>query len=149
MTGWRIGYLAASERLVAEMLKVAQYSITNVSAFIQKAAVTALTDSSVQEFVKEMCMTYAKRRELITESINSINGLRAQKPDGAFYIMVDVSNFNRNSVEFAQILLEKAYVATVPGIAYGACAEGYVRMTFAVAEEQIECACDRIAQILK
>ena len=148
MTGWRIGYLAASERLVSEMLKVAQYSITNVSAFIQKAAVTALTDSSVQEFVQEMCMTYAKRRELITESINSINGLRAQKPDGAFYIMVDVSNFKRKSAEFSEMLLEKAHVATVPGSAYGKCAEGYVRMTFAVAEEQIKCTCEKIAQIL-
>lgn len=138
MTGWRIGYLAGDEKIVSQILKISQYSITNVCTFIQKAAVTALTEPSLKKHIKEMVEIYAKRRKLMVEAINSMEGLRANMPQGAFYVLVDVSQYNRDSFEFSKFLLEKANIATVPGVAYGKCTEGFLRMTFAVSQETIE-----------
>jgi aspartate aminotransferase len=134
MTGWRVGYLAAPSVLVEQMLKVAQYSGTNVAPFSQMAALVALTDPSLTTFIEQMRQTFDRRRQHVIEALHAIDGLRLAMPQGAFYFMLDISSFCQDSMAFAYRLLDKARVAVVPGVSFGDCAEGWVRITFALDE---------------
>jgi aspartate/methionine/tyrosine aminotransferase len=137
MTGWRIGYLAADHELVDHILKTSQYSITNVAPFVQKGALAALTDPSVEKSVKRMMMSYAERRQSIIDALESVEDIGVVIPQGAFYFMLDVSKADRDSKRFANELLEKKHVGVVPGETFGVCAEGYVRITFAASNAQV------------
>ena len=134
MTGWRVGYLGADSKVVEQMLKVAQYAGTNVAPFSQRAAFVALTDSSMPSFVENMRSTYARRRDRVIEAVNKIKGLNLAIPQGAFYLMIDVSRFNVDSTVFSEELLKKKRLAVVPGVSFGDCAEGWIRITFAADE---------------
>lgn len=148
MTGWRLGYLAAQANLVEQMLKVLQYSATSIAPFSQKAALVALTASEVSDAVTMMQQRYAERRRAGLAAIAEIAGLRALEPQGAFYLMLDISAFCQDSVAFTYRLLEKAYVGVVPGVAFGASAEGWIRLTFAVADEILLEGIQRIGHVL-
>ena len=149
MTGWRLGYLAAPPDKVSQMLKVLQYSATNITPFSQMAAVTALTDPELPAFVETMRRTYDRRRLAGMEAVGANRGLRTIRPRGAFYLMLDISSFCRDSVEFAYRLLEKAQVAVVPGVAFGKSAEGWIRLTFAVPEETLVAGIHRIGEFAR
>lgn len=149
MTGWRIGYLAAKSKLVEQILKISQYSITNVAPFVQKAAIVALTNPQAQAFVGLMRKTYDKRRKRAIKELGAIKGIRTVVPQGAFYFMVDISGFCPDSVEFAHRFLEKESVAVVPGVGFGQCAEGFIRITFAAADEQITEGIARLGRMLR
>lgn len=146
MSGWRLGYLTAPEEIVAHMLKVLQYSATNIAAFSQKAAVAALTSPEVSAYVETMRQKYDHRRLAGLEAVARIEGLRALKPQGAFYLMLDISGFCQDSSDFALKLLGNAHVAVVPGIAFGASTEGWLRLTFAVAEATLVKGIQRIGE---
>ena len=148
MTGWRVGYVAAGSSLVEEMLKIAQYSGTNVAPFSQRAALIALTDPSLHPFVKEMVQTYDRRRRKVMTAVDEIEGLGMSLPEGAFYFMLDISNFCQDSTAFTYRLLEKARVGVVPGASFGDCAEGWVRITFAVEEEPLLEGLERLGDFL-
>ncbi len=148
MSGWRVGYLAAGAELVSSILKLSQYSITNVAPFVQRAAITALTNPEVARFVERSVQIYADRRRRAVTELASIEGIRATTPDGAFYFMIDVSAFSSDSVEFSTRLLEQERVAVVPGAAFGACAEGTIRVTFAVGEDVLAEGIRRIGRML-
>jgi aspartate aminotransferase len=146
MTGWRLGYVAARRPLAKEILKVQQHSVTCASSFTQYAGIVALTGP--QEAVSLMVEEYRRRRDIITEGLNSLPGVSCHLPEGAFYAFPDVSATGMSSVEFADTLLSKARVAVTPGIAFGDSGEGHVRLSFANSTPLIEKAIERMREVL-
>ena len=140
MTGWRVGYLAAPERVIEHALKASQNSITCVAPFIQKAAAFALTDPGVQQDVAEMVKAYTKRRALVLQLAreHGPSPIKIVPPDGAFYYFMDMRSLGISSLEICERLLEEASVALVPGSAFGEQGEGFVRMVFTASEADIE-----------
>ncbi|MEX0676125.1 MAG: pyridoxal phosphate-dependent aminotransferase [Pirellulales bacterium] len=140
MTGWRVGFLAAPSQVIEQALKASQHSITNLAPFVQKAAAFALTDSAVASAAQEMAMAYESRKrrvmQLWREAQTSDVGV--YEPQGAFYFFLDLRALTISSVEAAASLLEDRSVAMVPGSAYGPCGEGFLRMTIAAADAEIE-----------
>ena len=140
MTGWRIGYLAAPASVISQALKASQHSITNVSPFVQKAALCALTDSEVAVAVKQMVARYQQRRDMAVDILKSRYnaGVGLIEPQGAFYLFLDIRKLLNKSSVVAERLLNETLISIVPGSAYGACGEGFLRMTTAASEETIE-----------
>lgn len=140
MTGWRVGYLAAPQTVIENALKASQNSITCVAPFVQKAAAFALTDPDVQQTAAEMRATYARRRELVLRIAHELESenISVTPPMGAFYFFLDFRPFNMTSLEICERILEEAGVGLVPGSAFGAQGEGFVRMTIAASDEDVE-----------
>jgi aspartate aminotransferase len=138
MTGWRIGYLAAPERVVSQALKASQHSITNLAPFVQKAAVTALSDVNVAAATEAMTSAYARRKANVMQMWRESAGrIGLFEPQGAFYFFIDVRKLGRPSSEIAESLLNEAGVALVPGSVYGENGEGFLRMTIAAADDVV------------
>ena len=140
MTGWRVGYLAAPARIIENALKVGQNSITCVAPFIQKAATFALADAAVWRSAEQMRAAYARRRELVLRLARELESQRVlvTGPMGAFYFFLDLRGIRIPSVEICERILEEAGVGLVPGSAFGAQGEGFVRMTIAASEKEVE-----------
>ena len=148
MTGWRVGFLAAPKRVIDNALKAGQNSITCVAPFIQKAAAFALTDPDVQLVTTSMRRAYAHRRELvlrISHELESENVL-ITPPQGAFYFFLDFRPLKKTSIEICEKILEQAGVGLVPGSAFGAQGEGFVRMTIAASDEDVEAGFRKIVE---
>jgi aminotransferase len=146
MTGWRLGYLAAPEQIVGEIVKLQMYTAVCATSFAQRAAVEALRGP--QNFVEEMRKEYARRRELVYSRINGMPKISAIKPKGAFYIFPNIKATGMTSEEFSSYLIQEARVATVPGRAFGQYGEGYIRISYAASYEKLEEAMDRISEAL-
>ncbi|MCZ2128329.1 MAG: pyridoxal phosphate-dependent aminotransferase [Anaerolineales bacterium] len=140
MTGWRVGYLAAPPRVIANALKASQNSITCVAPFIQEAAAFALTDSATQSATAFMRAEYAQRRALVLRLADECQSERviASPPQGAFYFFLDMRPLKMSSVEICERLLNEVGVALMPGSAFGAQGEGFVRLCIAASEADIE-----------
>lgn len=140
MTGWRIGYLAAPARVIENALKAGQNSITCVAPFIQKAAAFALTDPAVQEVTANMRAAYARRRELVLRLSHEFESekILVTPPQGAFYFFLDCRPLNMSSVEICERLLDEVGVGLVPGSVFGKQGEGFVRMSIAASDEEVE-----------
>jgi aspartate/methionine/tyrosine aminotransferase len=140
MTGWRVGYLAAPQRVIERALKASQNSITCVTPFIQKAAAFALSDAGIQKAANDMRDAYARRRELVLRLAreHGPSPVKISPPDGAFYFFMDMRALGIPSNEICESLLDEASVALVPGVAFGEHGEGFVRMTIAASEAEIE-----------
>lgn len=140
MTGWRVGYLAAPAEIVSLALKSSQYSITNVAPFVQEAAVAALSNPELTQIVDQMKTAYALRRELVMSLWREFghNPVKLFPPAGAFYFFLDLRAMKLPAVRMAESLLDEAAVAVVPGSAFGESGEGYLRMTIAAANAEIE-----------
>ncbi len=140
MTGWRVGYLAAPAHVIENALKAGQNSITCVAPFVQKAAAFALTDADVQHGVIAMRASYARRRELVMSVAREAgeSPVHVEPPMGAFYFFLDLRSLKISSQELCERLLEEAGVGLVPGAAFGAQGEGFVRMTIAAPEPEVE-----------
>lgn len=134
MTGWRLGYLAAPTELIQALTKIQGHSTSNVCTFAQYGGIAALENS--QDCVKEMVKAFAQRREFVLERISDIPGLTCPKPQGAFYVFVDIGKFGIPSLEFCQNLLDKHQVAAVPGIAFGA--DSCIRLSYATDMKSLE-----------
>ena len=145
MTGWRAGYVAASERIAKVMYNLFQHTMTCVSGFIQKAAVTAL---SCREEIEQMRVEYESRRDMFIGGLNAIPGVSCMVPQGAFYAWVkfDIPGFD--SEQICDYILKNARVVGVPGIAYGT-DEPCVRFSFAASREELETAVARIAAAMQ
>lgn len=146
MTGWRIGYLAAPEELVSQIIKIHQHSATCASSISQYAAVEAL--EGAQEMPYGFVAEYQKRRDLVFEGFNSVSRLSCIKPQGTFYTFLNIQKTGMSSMKAAEFLLGKARVASVPGTAYGDCGEGYLRISFATSLDNIERAVTMLRSIL-
>lgn len=140
MTGWRVGYLAAPQAVVENALKAGQNSITCVAPFVQKAAAFALTDPFVQQAVEEMRAAYARRRELVLRIAHELESdmVLVIPPQGAFYFFLDFRPLQMTSLEICERILEEASVGLVPGSAFGEQGEGFIRMTTAASDEEVE-----------
>jgi len=140
MTGWRVGFLAAPARVIENAIKAGQNSITCVAPFIQKAAAFALTDPAIQNVTANMRAAYARRRELVLRLAHELecDKVLVTPPQGAFYFFLDFRPLNMTSVEICERILEEAGVGLVPGSAFGDEGEGFVRMTIAASDEEVE-----------
>ncbi len=140
MTGWRVGYLAAPEAVIANALKASQNSITCVAPFIQTAAAFALSDPAVQQAATWMRTGYTRRRNLVLRISRELESEKvlATAPMGAFYFFLDMRNIQMPSLEICERLLTDAGVGLVPGAAFGQQGEGFVRMTTAASDEDVE-----------
>ncbi len=135
MTGWRIGYAAASKEIIASMTKIHQYTIMCAPTMAQVAAIEAL--KSGEDSATEMVEEYNRRRLVIVKGLNDI-GLPCFEPKGAFYAFPSIKGTGMNSEEFAENLLVEEKVAVVPGSAFGQCGEGYVRCCYATSLADID-----------
>jgi aspartate/methionine/tyrosine aminotransferase len=140
MTGWRVGYLAAPQTVIENALKAGQNSITCVAPFIQKAAAFALTDPEIQQVTAEMRSAYARRRALVLRIAEELKSEKVvvTPPQGAFYFFLDFRPLKMTSLEICERILEEAGVGLVPGSAFGEQGEGFVRMTIAASDEEVE-----------
>ena len=145
MTGWRVGYLAGPQPLIRAMSVLQGQSTSNVCTFAQYGAIAALT--SPQDCVENMRVAFAERRAFIFDRVNQIAGLKASKPNGAFYLYVDIERLGLPSVEFCETLLTEKHVAMIPGIAFGR--DGTVRISYASDMATIEEGMNRLEAFVR
>lgn len=153
MTGWRIGYCAAPVAIAKAVGKMQGQATSGVSSIAQKAAEAAY--NGPQECVLQMCAAFRRRRDLIVDLASKIEGMRVNRPMGAFYLFPEVSSFFGkqygqyhigNSTDLAMYLLNEAHVACVAGDAF--CAPGYLRFSYATSDDNIREAMRRVAEAL-
>ncbi len=144
MTGWRIGYLAGPMPLIKAATTLQSQSTSNVCTFAQYGAIAAL--EKPQDCVEKMRQAFAQRREILFDGLNQIPGLTCTKPDGAFYMFVNISKLGLGSSEFCNQLLDRHQVAVVPGIAFGA--DDSIRLSYATDVGTIEKGLDRLSKYI-
>ena len=145
MTGWRIGYLAASVELINAAVKIQGHSTSNVCTFAQYGAIAALESS--QDCVEQMRQAFVKRRHRIYDLVNTIPGISCNQPDGAFYMFVNISKISSSSLEFCNSLLEDHNVAVIPGVAFGA--DDHIRISYATDLATIEKGMARLERFVR
>jgi aspartate aminotransferase len=145
MTGWRLGYTVAPEPWMTGLRKTTLYSSNGVSTPTQWAALAAFTIES--NMLEANRVAYQERRDLLLAGLNEL-GLVCEKPAGAFYAFPDVTRVSADSREAAEILLERAQVATVPGVVFGEHGEGHLRFSFSTKIETIEAGLDSLRRNL-
>lgn len=144
MTGWRIGYAAGQEELIARMVKFQMYLSACPTSFAQYAAARALSDPRSHAAVSKMRSEYMRRRDYIYQRLREVPGFSVVKPSGAFYIFPFVGD----DLKLSEKLLVEARVATVPGSTFGAAGRGHLRLAYTVPVERIGEAMDRIEKAL-
>ncbi len=135
MTGWRAGYAVAKEPFMTALRKIVLYSTNGVATPVQYAMMQALTTPESQIAARRE--EYRQRRDLLVAGLNEV-GLTCAAPAGAFYAFPNVEKISKNSRTAAQILLEKAHIATIPGVVFGAQGEGHLRFGYAITIPEIE-----------
>jgi aspartate aminotransferase len=146
MTGWRIGYAVTKEPFMSGICKIVLYSANGVSTPTQWAALRAL--SLLRSTIDTRRDEYRQRRDLLVAGLNDV-GLQCDLPEGAFYAFPCVTKIHKDSRRAAALLLDKAHVATVPGVVFGAQGEGHVRFGYAVPKEMIEVGLEALREFLK
>ena len=147
MTGWRLGYLCAPREIVQACVRIHQYTVTCAPSFVQDASVVALRECD--EDVETMRREYQRRKDYVVKALNAIDSLSCNNPKGAFYVFVNVKSLGRSSAEVAEYMLDHAKVALVPGSAFGSEGEGYLRLSYAAAYEELVEACERIEKAVQ
>lgn len=145
MTGWRVGYLAGPIELIKPTSTIQGHSTSNVCTFAQYGAISALESS--QESVEKMRQAFAQRRQVIFELLEAVPGISCIKPDGAFYMFVNISKTGMNSLEFCDAFLEQQQVAVIPGIAFGA--DDHIRLSYATDLGTIKKAVERLDKFVR
>ncbi len=135
MTGWRGGYAVAQEPFMTGLRKIVLYSTNGVPTFVQHAMVHAL--ETPESEISARREEYRKRRDLLVAGLNAV-GLECDPPAGAFYAFPNAEKIHKNSRTAAEILLEKAHIATIPGSVFGAQGEGHLRFGYAISIPEIE-----------
>ena len=154
MTGWRIGFAAANAKIAKAMANVQSHAASNPNSIAQAATIAALGGGEAE--VENMKKHFVERRDFMVEEMNKIEGVSCKKPQGAFYIMMNISDICgkelygrviKNADDFAELFLEKARVAVVPGTGFGA--DKYVRWSYATSMENITEGLYRLKKFLK
>jgi aspartate/methionine/tyrosine aminotransferase len=143
MTGWRLGYGIMPEALAERMELLLTHGVGCPASFTQAAGIEALTGPQAE--VDAVVAEYQRRRDVLVEGLNRIPGWRCRSPQGAFYVFPNVSSYGKTADWWADFLLDQAGVAVLPGTAFGAYGEGYIRLCFCNSMENIREAIDRIA----
>jgi len=147
MTGWRFGYMAAhNTELIKATKKLQSQSTSNINSITQKAAIAGL-DGSADADIEMMRQAFKARRDEAVDLFNAVDGLSVVKPDGAFYLFVNIQEVSNDSMEFCKQVLEKKGVALVPGVGFGS--EGYFRFSFATDMESIREGIKRIEEFVQ
>ncbi len=147
MTGWRLGYVTGPKAILEGMVKVYQHSATCVTAFAQAGAIEALKNDESKRASQAMAKGYRERRDLMVRLLQESKHFDCFVPEGAFYTFPSYK-VNIPGVDLANLLLAKAHVATVPGSAFGACGEGYLRLCYSTSKENIVEGIKRINETL-
>ena len=147
MTGWRMGWSIWPDKLYENVRKLAVNAWSCVNAPSQMAGIAAI--DGPQDDVDKMMLAFDNRRKLVIEKMNAIEGITCATPKGAFYAFPNISQTGWKAKELASTLLEKTGVATIGGPDFGVLGEGYIRLSYANSEENIEKAIERIGEFLK
>jgi aminotransferase len=145
-TGWRLGYAAANPDLIEAMMKIHQYTQICASSISQYAAIGAF---ELVDYVKDMVRSYDQRRKLLVKGLNSIPDVSCVMPKGAFYAFPNIKETGLSSEKFAERLLKDGSVAVIPGGAFGASGEGFVRCAYCVSRDDLSEALNRIEKFVK
>lgn len=146
MTGWRFGYIASADtQLIKAMKGLQSQSTSNICSITQHAAITGL-DGSADADIEMMRKAFSERRDEAVELFNAIDGVSVIKPDGAFYLFVNISTIEKDSLAFSKKLLEETGVAIVPGVGFGT--DGHFRFSFATDIESIREGISRIKNFI-
>ena len=146
MTGWRLGYACGPKRILEQMLKIHQFAIMCAPTTSQYAAIEALR--SGDNDIERMRTAYDQRRNFLMKAFHDM-GLQCFEPFGAFYVFPCIKEFGMASEEFANRLLQEEKVAVVPGTAFGACGEGFLRISYAYSIEDLKEALSRLEAFIK
>jgi aspartate/methionine/tyrosine aminotransferase len=146
MTGWRLGYGIMPPTLAERINLLLTHSIGCTAHFTQYAGIEAITGP--QDWVNEMVAAYQQRRDILVAGLNEIPGISCPKPMGAFYAFPNIKSFGLPSEDMANLILEKANVALLPGTSFGQHGEGYLRIVYANSLENIREAVERIGDVL-
>jgi len=147
MTGWRLGYAAATRELTSAMIRVHQYTTVCATTFAQWGGVEALAGS--QSEAGEMVNEFNRRRELVYRALMEMPGIRVVKPRGAFYIFPNVRALGKSPEELTEYLLEKAQIAVVPGTTLGEYGKDFIRISYANSYENLKTAMERMKRALE
>ncbi len=142
MTGWRLGYIAATAPMVQAINRAHQYNTACANSFAQEGAAAALTGP--QDCVKDMVAEFSRRRDLVIGELQSMKGITCPTPEGAFYAFINVTGLGLSSEEFCDKLLDEYYVSSVPGPVFGEAGKGFVRFSYANSYENLKEAMRRI-----
>ena len=147
MTGWRLGYGIVPEELVPHVVKLAVNSVSCAATFTQKAGIAAL--EGPKDGVEAMAAEFAVRRRLIADGLRSIPGIKCPEPEGAFYAFPSIEGTGLSSGEFEDRAMAEAGVALLSGGAFGEYGEGYVRLSYANSQENIQKAIDQLDRLVR
>ena len=146
MTGWRLGFGIMPKELVKRVDLLLTHSVGSTAHFTQFAGLEAVTGP--QDMVDVMVTEYQRRRDAIVDGLNALPGFVCQKPQGAFYVFPNITETGMGSTELANLILEKAGVALLPGNSFGEYGEGYLRISYANSLENIQKGLEQIKAIL-
>lgn len=149
MTGWRVGFLMASEEHINAMVKVHQYTTTSGNTFVQEGLAQAMNLPQTLKQVEEMRQCFEKRGELLLQYLQEIPGIRYTRPQGSFYLLMDITESGLSGETFSERLLEEEGVAVVPANGFGKHCGHLVRISFAASEEIIEEGMKRLKEFMK
>jgi aspartate aminotransferase len=144
MTGWRLGYVSAPKEVYEQMVKLHSHSVSQATSFVQYAGIAALQGD--QACVQNMVREFRERRDLLIKGLEKL-GIKCTRPDGAFYAFADVSEYGSGEA-VAEVLLNKAFVATTPGAAFGKAGNNFIRISYATSKDRIKEALRRIEAVL-
>ncbi|MCZ7391733.1 MAG: pyridoxal phosphate-dependent aminotransferase [Candidatus Methanoperedens sp.] len=144
MTGWRLGYVSAPKTIYEPMLKLHSHSVSQATSFVQYAGMAALQGD--QSCVADMVAEFRARRNVLIKGLNEL-GIKCAMPDGAFYAFADVSAYGSGE-KVAELFLNKAFVATTPGAAFGEAGNDFIRISYATSQERIREALRRMEAVL-
>ncbi len=147
MTGWRLGCAIGPEDVINKMGLLLQTTSSCVSPFVQRGGLEAI--KGPQEDVREMILKYKVMRDLLVKGLNDLPGVTCIKPGGAFYVFPNIQGADLDDVSFANLMLEEAGVALLPGSNFGDAGAGYVRLCYATNEENIISGIERMKKCLE
>ena len=145
MTGWRLGYIAAPEYMIEPMNRLSFYMTAGATTFVQYAGVTGLLEEDGS--IERMRQEFKHRRDYLMEEINKLQHFSCKKPEGAFYIFMNIKKTGMTADEFCAYAIDKYRLATIPGTAFGRNGEGYVRLSYASSMDVLQKAVSILRQI--
>ncbi len=146
MTGWRLGWLVAPQKLASKTTEMNEFIISHAPSMVQRAGEVALREG--ENAIREMVRELQKKRDFCQQALKSMRGVILPKPEGAFYLFPKILGLI-DSFEFCRQLLLKKKVGIAPGVAFGAGGEGYIRICYAADRTVLEPAMERLAEFLE
>ena len=147
MTGWRVGFVSAAAEIIEYMIRIHQDLVICPCSFAQAGA--ALAYRRRKEIIPPMMASFARRRNLVIERLDRMEGIDYMRPAGGFYVFPSIQNFGLGDWEFCDYLMDEAGVAVVPGSSFGSSGEGFIRMAYSCSLEDLEAALSAMQQALK